>query len=296
MKLFKEPIKIIIFALLLYSCTTIPSEEVPMTNDTDQTTFTEQDIPTEIISVLTIEGYNVDYLVRIDSGYIVENDIFIHNSFFEKKDVVNDQKKSISSINKHYSTNNLVYSPRLIRIAVKQSPLIYHQALEIAIQRFNSLGLDITFLKKEWSNDPSDIKRDQMMGTSTDITVWAYNAPNEGYLAMASFPYQGKPGPNINLNRTWLESPTYFNVNIIATIIAHEIGHTIGFRHTDYMNRSFSCGGDPEDEGVSGVGANHIPFSPTIPVASWMQACNSGVNIPFTAADINALNILYNLN
>jgi hypothetical protein len=76
--------------------------------------------------------------------------------------------------------------------------------------------------------------------------------------------------------------------------MAHEMGHCIGFRHTDYMNRAYSCGGSTYNEGSAGVGAIHIPGTPTGPSASsWMLACSNGGNRPFTSADRTALNYLY---
>ena len=77
--------------------------------------------------------------------------------------------------------------------------------------------------------------------------------------------------------------------------MAHEIGHAIGFRHTDYMNRSYSCGGSPVNEGSAGVGAIHVPGTPTGPDPnSWMLSCiGSGQNRPFNANDRTALNYLY---
>jgi hypothetical protein len=86
------------------------------------------------------------------------------------------------------------------------------------------------------------------------------------------------------------------NVNYIATIIAHEVGHCIGFRHTDYMKRSYSCGGRPVAEGevTTGVGAVHIPGTPTGgDPNSWMLACSNGTNRPFNAIDKIALAYLY---
>ncbi|MEL7222002.1 MAG: M57 family metalloprotease, partial [Bacteroidota bacterium] len=68
------------------------------------------------------------------------------------------------------------------------------------------------------------------------------------------------------------------------------------FRHTDYFNRSISCssGGN---EGSGGVGAIHIPGTPTTNVngtTSLMLACfNSGVDGEFTGSDRTALNFLY---
>ncbi|MFN3999634.1 M57 family metalloprotease [Algoriphagus sp.] len=250
-------------------------------------------IPSHVVEILNREGFNVNRIINVDSGYIVENDIFFPESYFFEP-LENGGKKSVGVENKHYHTNALVYPSRTIRIAVKSSPLIYHQALEIAIQRYNNLGLRHTFLKKVYSNNPSDIKRDKMMGTETDITLWAFYDGANQIWGTGSFPIQGRPGFSINLNRTTIENAN-LNVNAIATIIAHEIGHSIGFRHTDFMDRTFSCGPWVENpnEGVSSIGANHIPLSPIGPQFSWMQACNPGIDIPFTVNDISALQILY---
>jgi hypothetical protein len=62
------------------------------------------------------------------------------------------------------------------------------------------------------------------------------------------------------------------------------------------MNRSFSCGtGGNEGQETTGVGAVHIPGTPTGPdAASWMLACiGNGVNRPFNSNDKTALNYLY---
>ena len=74
------------------------------------------------------------------------------------------------------------------------------------------------------------------------------------------------------------------------------MGHCIGFRHTDYFDRSISCGGAPSNEGSAGVGANHIPGTPTgatLADLSWMLACTDGGNRPFNNDDQTALDYLY---
>jgi hypothetical protein len=75
--------------------------------------------------------------------------------------------------------------------------------------------------------------------------------------------------------------------------MAHEIGHCIGFRHTDYMNRS-SCGQN-SNEGSAGVGAIWIPGTPTTvsgTYKSWMMACTDG-SPSFSSADGTALTYVY---
>ena len=105
----------------------------------------------------------------------------------------------------------------------------------------------------------------------------------------------GNPALIITLNSqpgTFGSNPS---VKWLGTIIAHEMGHTIGFRHTDYRNRAFSCGGLRSNEGQAGVGAIWIPGTPTGPQdpGSWMLACTDGSNRPFNPNDIIALNFLY---
>jgi hypothetical protein len=76
--------------------------------------------------------------------------------------------------------------------------------------------------------------------------------------------------------------------------MAHEIGHCIGFRHTDYMNR-ISCGSN-SNEGDGGVGAIHIDGTITTVTSrnynSWMMACING-SPSFSSEDVFALQSVY---
>ncbi|MTI31766.1 M57 family metalloprotease [Xanthovirga aplysinae] len=51
------------------------------------------------------------------------------------------------------------------------------------------------------------------------------------------------------------------------TAIAHEIGHYVGFRYADYLDKSFSCGGPDDNESDERMGDNYIPGTPTDPKA-----------------------------
>ena len=53
---------------------------------------------------------------------------------------------------------------------------------------------------------------------------------------------------------TLFDSLSAGSVDVIEHVITHELGHTIGFRHSDYYNRAISYGSGG-NEGDAGVGA-----------------------------------------
>ena len=148
-------------------------------------------------------------------------------------------------------------------------------ALDEALARFNAQNLQLTFTR---------------VSSGANISVVQGNG---NFLASAGFPTNsGNPYGQVKVNSRAIGNQPQ---STVATIIAHEIGHCIGFRHTDYMNRAYSCGGSPVNEGSSTVGAIHIPGTPTGPDAnSWMLSCiGSGQNRPFNSNDRTALDYLY---
>ncbi|MES2774157.1 MAG: M57 family metalloprotease [Bacteroidota bacterium] len=236
--------------------------------------------PEEAISEATLQkiydlGFGKTNVQKIEEGYLVEGDIVITeellNSTPERQFFrVGDEEQ--------YRTTNLVGSlPRTITIRVSSTlPASYVTACNSAISRYNALGLRITFSR---------------VTSGGNIVITA--APGgAGYLASAGFPSGGNPYNSVKVNRSYLDT---WAANTVTSILAHEIGHCIGFRHTDYAQRQYSCGGSAYNEGQAGVGAIHIPGTPTGPDAnSWMLACiGNGVNRPFTSNDRTALNYVY---
>jgi uncharacterized protein YjaZ len=67
----------------------------------------------------------------------------------------------------------------------------------------------------------------------------------------SGYPSGGLPYRTINIG-TGLRS---YSVDVNEHVITHELGHTTGLRHTDYYDRSISCGGTATNEGTAGVGA-----------------------------------------
>ena len=228
-------------------------------------------------------GFNTDGVQKIDEGYLVEGDIILTP---ENLANASSSPELIIANEEHYRTTNTVNvtSYPTIRVAVSSSSSshtsVFTAALDEAIRRYNAEGLRIRF---------------QRVTSSPNITINAYYQVSNT-LGSAGFPTNsGAPYNQIQMNTYHYSTSTgSTNVNYIATIMAHEMGHCIGFRHTDYMNRAYSCGGSTYNEGSAGVGAIHIPGTPTGPSASsWMLACSNGGNRPFTSADRTALNYLY---
>ncbi len=231
-------------------------------------------------------GFNTQGLKKAKGGYIVEGDIFLADTnLFETPSSPN----IILAQEEQYRTFNLVNPAKYPKIKIgfgkTSSPKqkVFSAALHEVIKRYNALGLSIKM---------------QHAGSKPHIAITPYfEAGNT--LAYAGFPTSdGAPHNSIMINTYHFSTSTNENnINYIATILAHEIGHCIGFRHTDYMNRAFSCSGDDFHEGetANGIGAVHIPGTPvTANANSWMLACiASGVNRPFNSNDLTALNYVY---
>lgn len=228
------------------------------------------------LSQIRALGFGTTGVQRHEDGFLVEGDIVITPDMLGQKQ---EEKFLRVAESEQYRTTNVVTRlPRVISIRVATSlPSGYVTATNEAIARFNAENLRISFRR-----------------VTSGGNIVISKAPNGAtYLASAGFPTStGNPFNSIKVNTTGIGSQP---VATVATILAHEIGHCIGFRHTDYMSRQYSCGGSPVNEGASTVGAILIPGTPSGPDPnSWMLACiGGGQNRPFNANDKVALAFVY---
>jgi Dual-action HEIGH metallo-peptidase len=243
-----------------------------------QDTMTEE-ITQETLSKIAALGFSRNEVQRVDGGYLVEGDIILSEK--DLSETPSTPRLRIAEV-EQYSTFNLVENtPRTITVTTSGGNInaLLSDGINAAIARYNAEKLSLTFVRGG-SNGGGDI----------NIRV-----VNTGqYIASAGFPNGGDPFNEIKYAKTYTSSR--YNVNFVTTVLTHEMGHCIGFRHTDYMNRAYSCGsGGSEGQDINGVGAVAIPGTPTGPdAASFMLACLSATtNRPFNANDIVALNYLY---
>jgi len=255
----------LIGVVVLFSC---KKEGKPVSNE----------VPQSVKDQISALGFTSANAQKIDEGYLVEGDIIITPELLSSS----PQSQFLRVGNEEqYRTTNLVKSlPRTITVSLdRRIPSAYGPVLTEMVNRYNALNLQVHF---------------QQVSSGGQIV---FKVAHGSYLASSGFPSsQGSPYPTVNVNTSAIGTGTSSTfINYAATIFAHEVGHCIGFRHTDYMNRSYSCGGSAVNEGASTVGAILIPGTPSGPDPnSWMLACiGANQNRPFNANDKTALNYLY---
>ncbi|TBO40698.1 M57 family metalloprotease [Pedobacter kyonggii] len=252
-------------------------------NNTSEQTDNKVEISASTLQQIKNLGFSTDDVRKVDNGYLVEGDILLTDANLSEKSL--SPNLNIAET-EQYRTTNLVKSlPRVITISVTNLPQVYSDAVDLMISRYNSLGLRITFQRTS-------------TGATGNIDVFGFNeGPSGGYITLGSagFPTStGEPFNQVKMNTNVNAYGTNPDLLYLASVLQHEVGHCIGFRHTDYMNRAYSCGGRRSNEGSAGVGAIQIPGTPSKADAeSFMLACSNGGNRTFNANDVIAVNYLY---
>ena len=241
-------------------------------------------------SLVAAAGFNGNWAEKTTEGnYLIEGDILLTPEALQELAGAVPAHEFIIAGEEHYRTTNVVSTPasgqRTITVRLGSGfPSYYSTGLDQALARYNNLNLKIRF---------------QRVTSGGDIVITGQNLGTTStggcILGQASgFPSRnGNPAKGFTLSTSSCATSYINTADKADEVMAHEIGHCIGFRHTDYMNRS-SCGQNV-NEGTAGVGAVWIPGTPTTVTGnynSWMMACTN--NSPqFSADDNTALNYVY---
>lgn len=227
----------------------------------------------EIVENLVQAGFPANDIMIVDGAVYVGRDA--HVTLEASREMLETDLATAEQ----YRTTNLVASSRT-RICINPTSAFnsysrLSQGLDRAIANYNGQPIRFDFIRGPASNCHANIAARTMSGTG----------------GSAGFPSGGNPYGAINIG-TGLQS---YSLGVNEHVITHELGHAIGFRHSDYFNRRISCGSGG-NEGSAGVGAIHIPGTPTGASVggSLMNSCfRSTETGNFSSSDITALNYLY---
>lgn len=192
-----------------------------------------------VINKILKQGFSRESIVETPEFFLVQGDMM-----FSKKieDYNND-----SDNQRHASTNNLLSNFfTVVTVSVDPSvngaaPDNWHTAISDAMSEWSNVtGCAIRFVNYYGNNPDILIKSDN-------------NTLPNNVIASAGFPANGKAYHEVLINLDF-----YGNTNVSESTkkynMVHELGHCIGFRHTNW---------DVNGEGTAGVGANYIPNTPS---------------------------------
>lgn len=230
----------------------------------------------EIVENLELAGYPREEIEIDDQEVVVGGDAVV--TLEASREMVGHINEDGVSFRQYATTNRVSDDVQIICIdptGAMAHPYNY-PALAGAANEYNQLGLSFEFVVTSAPNSSCD--------AIIETTIIA------GTSAKAGFPSGGLPYNRIKMGS---QIPNY-GLNVLRHVWMHEIGHCVGLRHTDYFDRSLSCG-EGGDEGVTSHGAEYIQGThPGYDSASVMAACYStNESGEFSVFDVIALVQLY---
>lgn len=253
-----------------------PEIETPEITDEALTKFVDLGFDVSDIEFVTEQN---PITQEMEENYILEGDIRIPQQQLE--DMINSDLFHIGTVGEQYRTNNLVSGPRTIRVLGYTGGSFaldntMRTALSWAVNNYNRININLNFTLAYGTNYQA-----------YDMVVYRVSGGGGG---SAGFPSGGNPYKWIQIQ----SGTSSFGTNTTEHVITHEMGHCLGLRHTDYFNRSLSCG-TGGNEGSAGVGAIHISGTPTgFDANSVMLACfSANEDGEFGNFDVVALETLY---
>lgn len=273
---------IAVISLLFTACS--PEEDVDIVDQpakiSGEIMAQFKDLGFDVSDIAITQGYDLLDPALESGNYLLEGDIIITPDNLDK--MLQSDIQHTGVVGEQYRTNNLVRGlPRTISVIgytgggnALDSKM--RTGLQWAINNYNSLNTRLNFTLTFGTNYQV-----------YDIVVYRVSGGGGG---SAGFPRDGDPYQFVQIQ----SGTSNFSTDVVEHVITHEIGHCLGLRHTDFFDRSLSCGRGG-NEGAGSVGAIHIPGTPTgFDANSVMLSCFSAdEDGEFGRFDREALQFLY---
>lgn len=234
---------------------------------------TEGEVPTSVDSSVTPEASAYDdilWTIGLEGGSVVDlgDRILVGGDVAVRKQYLDSLRQVRRKVDgrfgpSQYRTTNLVTNPGKIQtIKVNLSNLTSHPNLRQAALEAMT----------EWNAITASYIR-LVEGSPADITFATYTA-GSGTFGYGSWPESGNPGATITVN-TQFSTPVGSTSLGLRRNMAHEFGHNIGLRHTNWKQvDGFNCTGT---NSATAIGAVQIPYTPGSgnDAASIMNGCTA---------------------
>lgn len=259
----KQIVISLLTACVLFSCESTEIES------NENKTLANQESP--VIRKLLDKGYKIENIQEIKDFYLVEGDLKF------SKNIEDYNNKT----GRHASTNNLVSQQyRVITVYIDNT---------VSQSGTDDWSSAISSAMSKWSDLPNTSVKFVRVFENADITIKSdYGLLPNNVIASAGFPNaNGKAYSNVDVNLDF-NSNQNISENTKIYNMVHELGHCIGFRHTNWENEGYY------DQNGFLIGANLIPNTPSQDANSVM---NSGTALyswnGFSTYDVTAVNYLY---
>ncbi len=277
--------KLIFTGLLvaLFSCTI---ENLPIIDDQEQVIEKSHIEDQDLEKFLKDYGFRMSDVTELPDYYIIENDIGVHKQTLRDggyliKSNPNAQARTTSIV------NSTPWNIRTIRVRIDSSMPTSGQdnwrpEIAQALEELNSINNFRLHFELVASGSYDILIRSDMGALPNNV------------IAQASWPASGNPGPLIQVNLSFLATINQPGGWIVPSgvkrrNIVHEIGHCIGYRHT---NHPVSNNGGPEGSGT--IGLHEIPGTWTNDIGSVMNGMTATESWNgFSVLDILAVRAVY---